>query len=467
MQLPSTLPRYQKDKSIWLFLPDKYQAAVADKKLRQLQCLDICIYIKTAIPFPESITLLSNLKKLRLSRCSLTGAIPNVFEGLSNLTTLSLSDNQLDGAVPPSFNCLVSLETLDLSRNRLTGHLPDFSGMNALKSLTVSCNQLTGPIPTSIGSPSKLEFMNLVRNQFTSIPNTITNLVKLFVLNISNNPISGNLPNELWRLRELRVMLMAHCGVTGSLAGIGELSLLSDLDVSENDLTGGIPPNELSQLTRLHSLHLFGNPRLCGQVWDFTGLDNFDVLCMDRAVLENSTLCGAFITCESHETFETFLISPTTITGVAKNVVYGGILALADNDQTLLVLQQPPQILKYTIRNCKLTTKPPTLSTMAINIAIGKNSIIVSRLGSILVLSKNGQTLLRSIAFDSMGLVRGLVPFNSGALKDVFVPPLLNTGSFVRTVGDLDFLVAHVAQDIMYKVTEAVDEHNPPPFPIK
>ncbi|KAJ3232579.1 hypothetical protein HDU77_000821, partial [Chytriomyces hyalinus] len=142
--------------------------------------------------------------------------------------------------------------------------------------------------------------MNLERNQFSAIPSTITNLTKLFFLNISNNPISGDLPNELWRLRGLTVISMAHCGVTGSLAGIGELSLLNEVDASHNDLTGGIPPNELLQLTRLHSLHLFGDARLIRQVWDFTGLDNFKYLCMDRAVLVNSTLCGAFFPCELH-----------------------------------------------------------------------------------------------------------------------------------------------------------------------
>ncbi|TPX51242.1 hypothetical protein CcCBS67573_g10041 [Chytriomyces confervae] len=300
MQLPSTHSPLQSDPSMWLLVPEKYQAAMACEKLSQLEILDSCGSVKTAIPFPESVVLLSKLTTLNLSRCSLRGAIPDVFGALSNLTMVFLSNNQLDGSVPASFNCLSSLAILDLSKNRLTGHLPDFSDLNALQYLLVSENQLTGPIPTNVGSPSKLEMMNLERNQFSAIPSTITNLTKLFFLNISNNPISGDLPIELWRLRGLNVISMAHCGVTGSLAGIGELSLLNEVDASHNDLTGGIPPNELLQLTRLYSLHLFGNRRLSQQVWDFTGLDNFKYLCMDRVVLENSTLYGAFIRCELH-----------------------------------------------------------------------------------------------------------------------------------------------------------------------
>ncbi|KAJ3233820.1 hypothetical protein HDU77_000516 [Chytriomyces hyalinus] len=298
----STLPRHQKDESIWIFLPEKYQAAMAREKLSQLEILDSCGSVKTAMPFPKSVVLLSKLTTLNLARCTLTGAIPEIFGGLSNtnMLFLILSNNQLDGVVPASFNCLSSLFLLDLSKNRLTGHLPDFSHLNALQVLRVSENQLTGPIPTCFGSPSILQYMDVGRNRFSSIPATISNLVYISYLNISYNPISSPIPKELWSLMHLVNLKMCHCGLTGSLAGIGALSRLEELDACFNDLTEGITSNEIPQMSHLKSLHLIGNARLQGQLWDFRGSENFKYLCMDHAVLENSTLCGELVPCELH-----------------------------------------------------------------------------------------------------------------------------------------------------------------------
>ncbi|TPX41619.1 hypothetical protein CcCBS67573_g10564 [Chytriomyces confervae] len=300
MQLRSTHSPHQSDASMWLLVPEKYQAAMAREKLSQLEILDSCGLVKTAIPFPKSVVLLSKLTTLNLSRCALPGVISDVFGALSNLTKVFLSNNQLVGGVPASFNCLSSLYILDLSKNRLTGHLPDFSDLNALKYLLLSENQLTGPIPTRFGSPGILQLMDVGRNLFSSIPATISNLVNVSYLNISYNPISSPIPKELWSLINLVNLEMCHCGLTGSLTGIGALSRLEELDACFNDLTEGIPPNEIPQMRRLKSLHLIGNPRLSRQAWDFGGLENFEYLCMDRAVLESSTLCGAFIPCELH-----------------------------------------------------------------------------------------------------------------------------------------------------------------------
>ncbi|KAI8832641.1 hypothetical protein BJ741DRAFT_614240 [Chytriomyces cf. hyalinus JEL632] len=169
-----------------------------------------------------------------------------------------------------------------------------------------------------------------------------------------------------------------------------------------------------------------------------------------------------------------FLISPSSFSVAVKNLDYGGGLALTDNDQTLLVTSKTPKVLKYTIKNCKVMLKAPTLfanltalstdfvfsesaSYNAISIAVGLNSIIVSRVGSILVLSQNGQTVIRTISFATQyGYVTSLAASKNGALNVVFITGLSDLVSCVLEFSDSDFSNAHVPQDIICKLKEPV-----------
>ncbi|TPX52303.1 hypothetical protein CcCBS67573_g09900 [Chytriomyces confervae] len=174
---------------------------------------------------------MSKLVLLDLWRCGLTGMIPDAFGELLNWRVVYLHNNRLHVPVPPSFNCLSSLAILELSNNRMTGCLPELSNLNALTDLMLENNQLTGPIPTTIGSQH-------------------------------NHKLGESLFS--WHSEQLNIWRPTHRIVTGSTAGIGALSCLEALEASHNDITAGIPPSELSQLTQLQSLHLFGNPRLYG-----------------------------------------------------------------------------------------------------------------------------------------------------------------------------------------------------------
>ncbi|KAL7433012.1 hypothetical protein ACHAXM_003369 [Skeletonema potamos] len=65
-----------------------------------------------------------NLKKVKLSNCSLSGEIPATFGSLTNLEVLHLNGNHLTGTVPSELHKLTLLEELRLEANDLSGAVP-------------------------------------------------------------------------------------------------------------------------------------------------------------------------------------------------------------------------------------------------------------------------------------------------------------------------------------------------------
>ncbi|KAJ3222888.1 hypothetical protein HDU81_009547 [Chytriomyces hyalinus] len=288
MELLSIRETQKSNIYLWLKLPQHYQAAFANKFLAKIEEVEAA----GAGPLPTSLQHLKHLKSVYLARARFTGPLPDGLGALTCLTRLYLDSNRLEGPIPTSFKNLIALQALNLSYNRFMGEFPDLSNLNALTRIDITQNRFTGPIPTRFGRPSLLNELNVGRNEITSIPATISTLTNLAYLRIGYNPISCPIPKELWSLSNLVKLEMCFCGLTGSLAGIGALSRLEELDASFNDLTEGIPMNEIPQLTRLKALHLIGNARLKGQLWDFEELNSFKALCMDESVFSTCTLRG-------------------------------------------------------------------------------------------------------------------------------------------------------------------------------
>ncbi|KAI8834410.1 hypothetical protein BJ741DRAFT_609898, partial [Chytriomyces cf. hyalinus JEL632] len=110
------------------------------------------------------------------------------------------------------------------------------------------------------------------------------------------------------------------------------------------------------------------------------------------------------------------VITSKSISVVAKNVDYGGGLAFTDYDQTLLVTSSSANILKYSIKDCKVKSAKPTLFANVTqyypipnglevvpwhDIVITKDCILVSFAGRVLALSRNGKSLLKTISIES------------------------------------------------------------------
>jgi hypothetical protein len=75
------------------------------------------------------LTSMSNLVILTLSGQNFTGSLLTLFEAdYPNLTTVELDQNNFEGSIPPSVTSLSSLMSLGVSRNSLTGIVPSELG---------------------------------------------------------------------------------------------------------------------------------------------------------------------------------------------------------------------------------------------------------------------------------------------------------------------------------------------------
>lgn len=94
---------------------------------------------------------LSNLFKLALGGCNLTGPIPTEFGLLTKLRYLYMEMNQLT-SLPTHIGSLENLNVLSLNDNDLQGTLPsEIGGLTKLGSLLLRDNSFVSPIPSEVG----------------------------------------------------------------------------------------------------------------------------------------------------------------------------------------------------------------------------------------------------------------------------------------------------------------------------
>jgi Leucine-rich repeat (LRR) protein len=90
---------------------------------------------------------------------------------MSALDSLRLSKLSLTGAIPSELGALDRLDLLSLNRNQLTGDIPVelFSGLKDLRFLDLGNNAFKGAIPSELGQATKLRGLLLQGNGFTDV----------------------------------------------------------------------------------------------------------------------------------------------------------------------------------------------------------------------------------------------------------------------------------------------------------
>ncbi|PON96926.1 LRR domain containing protein [Trema orientale] len=248
-------------------------------------------------PIPRQLGNLSDLQTLDLSRNNLTVDNLDWLSGLSSLSSLLLSDVNLSKVVNwplsisklPSLSELSSLVLINLSRNQLKGPIPDvFSNMNlscaentleflylsnngflgpfpdltkylALRMLKVDNNtglSLGGPLPKNLGQHNKLDSLSLVDNQLSGPLPDFTELSSLTSLFLKNNKLNGAIPKSMGKLSSLGMLDLSYNSLNGVVteAHFSNLSRLWFLDISHNSFlsfnfnSGWIPPFQLDTL---------------------------------------------------------------------------------------------------------------------------------------------------------------------------------------------------------------------------
>ncbi|KAI9083481.1 hypothetical protein K1719_034423 [Acacia pycnantha] len=97
-------------------------------------------------PIPSTISLLTNLKELRIS--DLKGTTTMAFPNLKSLERLILRNCLITGPIPMYIGEMTNLRTLDLSFNMLAGSIPDsFQNLNLINHMFLTNNSLSGAIP--------------------------------------------------------------------------------------------------------------------------------------------------------------------------------------------------------------------------------------------------------------------------------------------------------------------------------
>uniref|UniRef100_A0A0D9XVM7 non-specific serine/threonine protein kinase n=1 Tax=Leersia perrieri TaxID=77586 RepID=A0A0D9XVM7_9ORYZ len=239
---------------------------------RQLQVLAMSSNsFSGTIPASSLANLSSSLVSFYAGDNNLTGSIPATISNLTNLNLIDLSRNQLSGRIPDSLVLMENLQVLDLSVNSMFGPIP--AQIGTLKSLYIylSGNKFSGSIPNGVGNLSKLQYLSLSDNWLSSaIPGSIVNLSNLLILNLSHNNLTGALPSDLSPLKAIDFIDISANNLVGSLpTSFGQLQQLSYLNLSHNTLSDSIP-NAFKDLISLGTLDLSHN-NLSGDIPNYLG----------------------------------------------------------------------------------------------------------------------------------------------------------------------------------------------------
>ncbi|MFQ6628014.1 hypothetical protein Gotur_007839 [Gossypium turneri] len=208
-------------------------------------------------PLCSSLSRLSFLSKLILDGNPISYLPPNFLEISSRLVSLSLKNCNLSGHFPIEILLPPKIQSIDISENeQLMGQLPEFPANNALQSLLLSYTNFSGKLPQSIGNLKFLTDLELYYcNFFGPIPSSIANLSHLVNLYLGWNKLSGSIHSSLFTLPSLKSLSPGENQLVGKIDEFpnASSSLIQELSIGNNYLTGPIPKSIL-QLPRLEGL---------------------------------------------------------------------------------------------------------------------------------------------------------------------------------------------------------------------
>ncbi|KAK1556650.1 hypothetical protein Q3G72_009430 [Acer saccharum] len=140
------------------------------------------------------LSQLTSLRKFDVSGNNIHDTLP--YQLPPNLTSLNLASNNFSGNLPYSISIMSLLTYLNVSRNSLTQSIGDVFGNLSLSTLDLSFNNFSGDLPASFSSLSNMSKLYMQNNQFTGTLSVLSGL-PLTILNVANNHFSGWIPQEL------------------------------------------------------------------------------------------------------------------------------------------------------------------------------------------------------------------------------------------------------------------------------
>ncbi|XP_058108031.1 LRR receptor-like serine/threonine-protein kinase EFR [Magnolia sinica] len=213
--------------------------------------------------FFDSLTNCTHLEVFSLTTNQLAGQLPTSTGNLSaHIENFSVDDNLFSGSFPHGVQNYRNLTTLDLQLNSFTGSVPESIGiLHKLQRLSLEENSFVGEIPDIFSNLTQLYRLNLSDNQFYGrIPQSTGDCQNLERLDVSGNNLTGNIPKELFNLRHLTFNLtLARNFLNGPLPiEVGKLNMLGFMDFSENELSGTVPVS-IGDCSSLQGLNMARN----------------------------------------------------------------------------------------------------------------------------------------------------------------------------------------------------------------
>nr|CAB3499051.1 unnamed protein product [Digitaria exilis] len=245
-ELPGNLTACKNLKSLLLSsnrLTGRVPAELADALPLRLQVLYLNNNSFTG-PLPASLSNLTSLRRLILGINGFEGPIPHdLGRDMPSLQYIDLCDNHMYGelpaslynlgTIPSSISNLTDLQGLELSKNGFSGFVPrDLGRLKSLWNL-----QLDASLSTT------LEELYLVDLGISgSIPSDIGNLIGLKVLCLVNTSISGVIPESIGKLENLTKLYLDNNRLLGFIpSSVGNLTKLITLSAPNNNFGGSIP----------------------------------------------------------------------------------------------------------------------------------------------------------------------------------------------------------------------------------
>ncbi|XP_020582355.1 uncharacterized protein LOC110025981 [Phalaenopsis equestris] len=263
-----------------------------------LQVLDLANNHMITGKIPPTISYMSPLKFLRLSKNNIIGTIPPSLTNLSFLEAFYVAYNHLEGGIPPVIGVLHNLKFLSVSDNKLSGNIPSsFYNLSSLRNFSMTNNHLSGYISGNIAQsfPNLVSLSFAVNSFIGSLDQALRNVTSLVHLDISQNNFTGVVPPGLGKMYNLIRLNMEFNQLDANdakewrfLDSLTNCTSLKILGLRSNNFHGILPKSFGNLSIELQLITLGWNHILGRLPFELDRYTNLIALGMESNLLEGS-----------------------------------------------------------------------------------------------------------------------------------------------------------------------------------
>ena len=120
---------------------------------------------------PDTLGVLTYLRKLNLCYNFIVGEIPSSIKRLTKLTEIRLEFNHLTGNLPSGLSAFTNLKKLSIDHNKIEGNINELANLPNIEFLNIHRNLFSGMVPESMADKTSLTHFWFYENQLSVGPN--------------------------------------------------------------------------------------------------------------------------------------------------------------------------------------------------------------------------------------------------------------------------------------------------------